>query len=267
MYLKPVLRWAGSKQRLLPALMARMPIKFDRYFEPFAGSAALFFAIRPGTATLSDINSDLVNFYKVLRVAPEEVYRRMLEIPRSHAAYLESREIFAQSSDKLEKAVLFWYLNRHCFNGLFRTSRQGKFNVPFGSKLPPLPEWSQVKKCAARLGRASIKHGDFQSVLDSASEDDFVYVDPPYRRSSARDRGEYGLGAMADHEMSRLIESVRSANERGVKVLISYNADLTDQLPSWNHQIVNGRHLISADPLKRVRINEYTSFNYPARAV
>ena len=265
MHLKPVLRWAGSKQRLLPALAMRMPANFNRYFEPFAGSASLFFAVRPELATLSDINAELVNFYKVLRIAPEEVYRRMIAIPRTEHAYIESREEFAQAKDKFERAALFWYLNRHCFNGLFRTNQKGKFNVPYGSKLPPLPEWPHVKKCAARLRRASIRNEDFQAVVNAAGEGDFIYVDPPYRRTSTRNRGEYGLGAMLDQEMSRLVDSVKSASDRGAKVLISYNTDLSGLLPGWNHNVVNGRHLISADPLKRVRINEYTSFNYPSR--
>lgn len=264
--LKPVLRWAGSKQRLLPALATRMPTQFNRYFEPFAGSAALFFAVRPDRSTLSDINAELINFYKALRGEPKVVYRRMIAIPRTQKAYIEARDVFAHSDDSVEKAVLFWYLNRHCFNGLFRTSQLGKFNVPFGSKLPPLPEWDHVRRCAARLRRASIKNEDFQVVIDAAGEGDFIYVDPPYQRASQRNRGEYGVGAMVDQEMSRLIDAVEAASKRGAKVMISYNADLSALLPAWTHDVVNGRHLISADPRKRVRINEYTSFNYPSSA-
>jgi len=175
-YLKPVLRWAGSKQRLLPTLAAKMPAEFNRYFEPFAGSAALFFAVRPERATLSDINGELVNFYSLLRREPEYVYRRMISMPRTQSAYMDAREAFEASEDRWERAILFWYLNRHCFNGLYRTSRAGKFNVPFGSKLPPLPEWEQVRKCAARLRRASVKSADFESVISSAESGDFSHV-------------------------------------------------------------------------------------------
>lgn len=260
--LKPLLRWAGSKQRLLPALLARMPTSIDRYYEPFAGSATMFFAAKPTRATLSDINPDLINFYKVLKKSPLETYSRMSEIPRTHESYRAARDAFSTETHSAERAALFWYLNRHCFNGLFRTNRNGKFNVPFGNKLPPIPEWRHVERCTSLLRRASIKHADFEEIIGYAGDGDFVYVDPPYRRASARDRGEYGIGAMADDELSRLIVSVNKASERGAKILMSYNTDLSEHLPDWTHDVVNGRYLISADPRKRIRINEYTAFNY-----
>lgn len=260
--LRPLLRWAGSKQRLLPALVNRAPPSINRYFEPFAGSASLFFALQPKRATLSDINSDLVNFYRCLKVDPERIYSALVALPRTRVAYLECRAAYIDASGKEERAALFWYLNRHCFNGLFRTSRAGKFNVPYGSKLPPLPSFTQVNDCVRALRRASVRREDFEVVINEAGPDDFIYVDPPYRRASSRDRGEYGPGAMCDSEIARLISALMAADRRGVKVLLSYNCDLAEHLPGWKHDVINGRHLISADPGKRVRINEYTARNY-----
>ena len=260
--LKPLLRWAGSKQRLLPALIGRAPSGIDRYFEPFAGSASLFFALRPRRATLSDINVDLINFYQRLKKDPKRIYNGMVSVAGTREAYLRAREVYVSSTDADERATLFWYLNRHCFNGLFRTSRVGHFNVPFGSKLPPLPDPSQVESCVRMLRRASVRRADFQTVISQAGAGDFIYVDPPYKRASTRDRGEYGPGAMPDSDLLRLISSLKAAGERGAKVLVSYNCDLSEQLPDWRHDVVNGRYLISADASKRVRIREYTASNY-----
>lgn len=262
--LKPLLRWAGSKQRLLPALVKRAPNVIERYFEPFAGSASLFFALRPKRATLSDINADLVNFYRRLKANPGYIYERMSTIPRNRDAYLRSRREYASETDLDDRAVLFWYLNRHCFNGLFRTNRIGKFNVPYGSKLPPLPSFAQVENCVRMLRCASIKKADFSVAISDAGPRDFIYVDPPYKRASVRNRGEYGPGAMPDSELTRLISTLKAASRRGTKILISYNCDLSEHLPGWKHDVINGRHLISADPAKRVRINEYTARNYGA---
>lgn len=264
--LKPLLRWAGSKQRLLPALVSRSPKDFDRYYEPFAGSAALFFALQPKRATLSDINVDLVNFYRRLKKNPEQIFERMGSISATREAYLRARGAYASAIDLDERATLFWYLNRHCFNGLFRTSRAGQFNVPFGSKLPPLPSTPQVESCVRILRRASIKRADFHSAISKAGAGDFIYVDPPYKRASLRDRGEYGPGAMPDSGLSRLISSLKAADKRGAKILVSYNCDLSRQLPKWQHDVINGRHLISADPTKRVQIKEHTACNYDVGA-
>lgn len=264
--LRPLLRWAGSKQRLLPTLVRLAPDKVHRYFEPFAGSASLFFALQPRRATLSDVNADLVNFYRCLKRNPVGVYSGLVSAPRTKLDYLHYRSAFGDASDPEERAILFWYLNRHCFNGLFRTSRFGRFNVPYGSKLPPLPTMAHVEQCVRVLRRASIRCEDFETVIAEAGRGDFVYVDPPYRRASVRDRGEYGIGAMADHELSRLITALKRADRRGAKVLISYNCDLTAYLPAWSHEVINGRYLISADPSKRISIKEFTVRNYGLNA-
>lgn len=211
---------------------------------------------------MADINQDLIGFYRVLKREPKRLHDGLISMPRTVSAYGEARSAFACCDDEVQRAVLFWYLNRHCFNGLFRTNRKGLFNVPFGSKLPPLPAWSAVSQCATALRRASVKCSDFEQTLADAGEGSFVYVDPPYRRAASRDRGEYGIGAMRDDEMARLLEACQAAGERGARVLISYNADLSASLPGWHQEVINGRRLISADPDKRVIVSEYTVANY-----
>lgn len=259
---KPVLRWAGSKQRLLPALSERCPLKFNKYFEPFAGSAVLFFSLSPRRARLSDVNEDLINFYRQLKRYPEKLHRVTSRLSVDEDTYIKIRSRFSKENDAWLRAKYFWYLNRACFNGLYRTSKAGVFNVPFGAKLPPMPTAQHANACAKQLRKASVCVADYEETIDEAGDGDFVYVDPPYKRASTRDRGEYGPGAMADSDLSRLLSAVRRASDRGAKILFSYNSDISADLPDWNHEVVSGRFLISADPSKRQSISEYTSRNY-----
>lgn len=260
--LKPLLRWAGSKHRLIPDLAGLMPIGFETYIEPFAGSAALFFASRPKKAVLSDINAELINFYRKIRAHPTDFHSALTVLDGCAQSYDEIRTLFNTSSDPDIRAATFWYLNRQCFNGLYRTSRSGEFNVPRGSKLPPMPSSEQTRDCAAQLSRARLVHSDYEAVIDSAERGDFVYVDPPYRRHSTRDRGEYGEGAMKDSDMDRLLGAVRRAERRGVKLLVSYNVNLASELPGWKVRSVNSRYLISADTKMRRPMVEFIANNY-----
>ncbi len=263
---KPVLRWAGSKQRLLPALSRRCPRKFNKYFEPFAGSAVLFFSLNPRRSRLSDVNGDLINFYRQLKRDPEKLHRVTSRLSVDEDTYLKIRARFSRECDVWLRAKYFWYLNRTCFNGLYRTSKAGVFNVPFGTKLPTMPTVQHVLACATRLRKASIRVADYEETINEADDGDFIYVDPPYKRASLRDRGEYGPGAMADSDLSRLLAAVRRASDRGAQILFSYNSDISNDLRGWHHEVVSGRFLISADPGKRLPISEYTSRNYSADA-
>lgn len=260
--LKPLLRWAGSKQRLIPALIERMPMRFERYIEPFSGSASLFFAAAPRKSVLSDVNPDLINFYKQLKVRADEMCERLYAIPATNESYLEVRQKFSIESCAFDRAVYFWYLNRHCFNGLYRTNNDGIFNVPFGKKLPVLPSPVHVADCVRQLRKARLICSDYKKIVRAATEGDFVYIDPPYKRGLSKRSGEYGLGAMQDSEMDELLALVRDAADRGVFVLFSYNDDLSGGLPGWEWEVLQGRHLISADPKCRKVIQEFTFKNY-----
>ena len=138
------LRWAGSKKRLLRLLGARSPRKYLRYIEPFAGSAVLFYHLKPRMALLADVNSDLIAFYRSLRRSPESLYSQIAEVEVSRPAYLKVRSAFQEASGE-QRSAYFWYLNRCCFNGIYRTNQKGEFNVPFGSKLPPMPSLQAAK--------------------------------------------------------------------------------------------------------------------------
>src|SRR5258706_5000854 len=128
----PFLRWAGSKRKLLPLLVPLIPASYNCYFEPFVGSACLFFAVRPRRAVLSDINADLIGAYSQVAAHPRRTWRIVSTLPKGAQAYYHIRRSLLQASSPQDSAARFIYLNRHCFNGVYRTNKTGMFNVPIG---------------------------------------------------------------------------------------------------------------------------------------
>jgi DNA adenine methylase len=184
--LKPFLRWAGGKSRIVKVLVSFMPQSnfFNRYFEPFFGSGALFFCVCPNQAILSDLNRDLINCYKEVAHRPVEVWC-LLQVYKecdSKEYYYHVRSQEPRRLDPVERAARFIYLNKAAFNGIYRVNQQGKFNVPYGPsfKGPALPEKSLLEAAGKLLKRAKLLAADYREVCESAKQGDFVYLDPPY---------------------------------------------------------------------------------------
>jgi DNA adenine methylase len=258
------LRWAGSKKRLLKRLISHVPAGYFRYVEPFAGSAVLFYALTPREALLSDINSDLICFYRHLRRYPAELFTLASSYERNRSTFELTRRSHQQLHG-IDRAASFWYLNSCCFNGLYRTNRAGHFNVPFGSKLPPFPSWDEASVWSRILQSADILDADFATTMAKTTETDFVYLDPPYARTGFRNRGEYGPNALQPDEIDFVLSSARSASERGVRILFSYNRDLSELLPDWFSEVINVRRDIAASASSRATVNEYLFWNYKLR--
>ena len=183
---KPFLRWAGGKSKLVKTLVDFVPPSnsYDRYFEPFVGAGALFFHIGPSKAVLSDLNTDLINCYQQVAKHPEEVWN-LLQVHREFNNKEYYYHIRSQKPERLkliEQAARFIYLNKAGFNGIYRVNRQGVFNVPYGPsfKGPALPKKSLLEAVSDLLGRANLLAADYQEVCESAKRDDFIYLDPPY---------------------------------------------------------------------------------------
>jgi DNA adenine methylase len=151
----PILRWAGSKKRSLPDIVPFLPRRSERYLEAFAGSACLFFHLAPEQAIISDNNVELIQFYRTIAKHSLAVYRRFASIPRNPRTYYAIRSVWAQERDPIIRAALFFYLNRNCFNGIFRTNSKGIFNVPFASDRVPLYPTQRTVRDAAGL----LEHG------------------------------------------------------------------------------------------------------------
>lgn len=223
--MSPLLRWAGSKKKLLPTLRAAAPAEFDRYIEPFVGSGVLFLLLNPKRATLSDLNPHLVHAYRTIKADPEVIWGTLMAWPSTEKFYYELRAIDPLTLDAHARAARFIYLNRYCFNGVYRTNLQGFFNVSRGQGNLGIPDWDVFKGFAARIRKAQIVNCDFEKSIKKAKENDFLYLDPPYAELGKRDRGEYGAGTFKPDDVTRLIQAMREASDRGAKVLLSYSAD------------------------------------------
>ena len=217
------LRWAGSKRQLVPLLQEYWQPTFVRYIEPFVGSGVLFFAISPTNAVLGDTNRELISTYRQVRHSFREVAELLATMTRDKDAYYTLRAMDAATLSMPERAARFIYLNRFCFNGLYRTNKQGRFNVPFGaSKSGELPSLTLLESCARLLRRAKLVRGDFESVLDVSRTGDFVYMDPPYRVTAVRTFRQYSEGAFTEPDMTRLRRRMLDLKKRKVTFLVSY---------------------------------------------
>lgn len=218
----PLLRWAGSKKKLLPLLQQAAPKKIRRYIEPFAGSAVLFLRLQPSKAILSDINTELIHTYEEVRTDPDAVWKRASSWSTEESFYYELRAVDVNMLSSTDRAARFVYLNRFCFNGVYRTNRKGQFNVARGRGYLGIPCRRQFRLFAERLSSVDLRCTDFQRTVSRAGAGDFVYLDPPYAGTGNRDRGEYGPGTFKEVDLDRLAEGLKSASSRGSNVLISY---------------------------------------------
>jgi len=224
--MKPIFRWAGSKRKLLPIIKNEMPVSYKRYVEPFCGSACLFFDLETvNSAILSDINPDLINAYKQIRRSPKKIHEYCAEIPRTKETYYKIRSELSEKKQVTERAVNFIYLNRNCFNGVYRTNRDGIFNVPFGSRTGELPGVERFVSASRKLKCAELLCGDYTNSIELAEDGDFFYLDPPYSARGKRSQGEYGPNSFSDDDRECLIQSLIHLNKKGVKFILSYKLD------------------------------------------
>lgn len=181
----PIVKWVGGKRQLMFELIKNMPKKYNRYFEPFIGGGALFFELQPENAYISDMNEELINLYSVVRDNVYELIQDLNKHEVSKEYFLEIRNLDRiddyKNLSNVEKASRFIYLNRTCFNGLYRVNSQGQFNVPFGHyKNPRIIDENNLLNCSELLKKTEIKCADFATILDKVQKGDFVYFDPPY---------------------------------------------------------------------------------------
>ncbi len=221
---RPVLKWAGGKQQLLPQLLSRIPKTYGRYIEPFFGGGALFFALVPKKAVISDSNAEIINLYRHLAKDAGAVIAAM-----DGHAYNETHfySVRAQAFDDLspiEAAARTLYLNRSCFNGLYRVNRQGAFNVPFGRyDNPRLCDPEGLEAAGRALAAAEILCADYLEVLaEQARPGDFVYLDPPYLPAGGyADFKRYTKEQFREADHRALAEEVRRLASLGCHVLLS----------------------------------------------
>lgn len=223
---KPFVKWAGGKGQIVEQLAAHMPEKYSAYHEPFVGGGALFFHLCPKKAYLSDLNEELVNAFLIVKSDCEKLLESLKKHENSAEYYYRIRALDPGSLDPLERASRFIYLNKTCYNGLYRVNRRGRFNVPFGRyKSPAYADESQLRLASTALQNADVRVADFEIVLDQAKAGDFVYFDPPYQPiSETANFTNYTADAFDENEQRRLAAAFRELDKRGCWVMLS-NSD------------------------------------------
>jgi DNA adenine methylase len=256
----PFLRWAGSKRRLLPILRTFWTEEHTRYVEPFAGSACLFFAIKPPRAILGDLNSELIATYIQVKYQIAGVLSELNRLrPANRREYKRLRRIDIASLTPSARAARFIYLNRFCFNGIYRTNLLGQFNVPYsGNRCGNLPKETVFRKCSRRLQRARFVNGDFENVLRQARKGDFVYMDPPFAVRARRIFREYDPSTFTHKDIARLRSQMERLDAAGIDFVVSYaESEEADVLKDgFSYQTVAVRRHIAGFAAHRADTNE-----------
>ncbi len=288
--MKPFLKWAGGKTQLIAEIERNLPqLVFSRkftYVEPFAGSGAvLFWLIKEfpnmEKAVINDINFDLINTYSTIKSRPKDLisilkgfqneYHNLLNADQKKKEYYyQKRDLYnTRKTNKITQAALFIFLNRTCFNGLYRVNRNNLFNVPMGSyKTPTICDEQNILAVSEELQNIEILNGDFEKTLDYANENSFFYLDPPYKPLSATSNfNSYANNAFDDTEQIRLKDFCVNLHAHGSKWLLS-NSDI--QLDNFFYRIYEGfnikqvkaKRIINSKPEKRGELDELLITNY-----
>lgn len=266
--MKPFLKWPGGKRWIVPHLKRILAGNvFRRYFEPFLGGGAIFFAIQPGFAIISDINEDLINTYKQVRDRPLHLIESVRRIPVDAISYLAIRENEPECS--FERAVRFLYLNRTSFSGMYRLNRMGKFNVPFGGgHRTPETLWKDnvLFEASKMLKNVTILTCDFQESLQLAGTGDLVFCDPTYT-STHNNNGfiRYNERNFAWADQERLALACEEAARRGATVVISnaFHREIAVLYPSAETITLDRKSLLCPVSSKRQTVKEYLFFLRP----
>ena len=271
---QPFLKWAGGKRQLLHKIRSLIPRKYGCYFEPFVGAGAVLFDLQPAKATINDTNDELINCYRVIRNHPAELIEHAQSHPvnKKYFYRLRSRDRGADFVElsALERASRIIFLNKTCYNGLFRVNSRGQFNVPFGRyRDPTVIDEDVIRAVSDYLNRAelTILNGDFAVAVEEAKRGDFVYFDPPYDPiSDSSSFTGYSLSGFDKEEQGRLKEVCDDLHRRGCKVLLSNSAtEFIQKLYSDRSKYtvigVDANRSINSNGNSRGKVTELLIFN------
>lgn len=269
----PVLKWVGGKRQLLDVLVPLVPKNYKTYCEPFLGGGALLFKLQPQTAFVNDVNEDLMTVYEVIRDDVDGLIA-ILNTHENNSNYYykirdwdRNKELYAKLS-KTEKAARILYLNKTCFNGLFRVNNAGEFNSPFGNyRNPNIVNAPTLRAVSNYFNTANIVFSsqDYQTTLESLPNNTFVYLDPPYDPvSNTSNFTGYAKGGFGRDEQIRLRKCCDDLNKRGVKFMLSNSATdfIKEQYSAYNIAIVKARRAINSVATKRGDVEEVVIRNY-----
>lgn len=262
--ISPFVKWAGGKRQLLPQIRERMPEKYNRYYEPFVGGGAVTFELLPTNAVINDINRALVNTYRQIRQTPQEFLGEVNKI--DDAMWEDGKEYYyamrQNYNDKLMKdefdpelAALFVFLNKHCFNGLYRVNGKGFFNVPYNNSRSKSCDRDSILSISEYLKKIEILEGDFQVACEQAGEGDFVFIDSPYAPLNPTSFESYTKEGFDIESHQRLANLYNELTERGCCcMLTNHNTELINKLygnKGYKIDVVSVKRMINSDASNR----------------
>ena len=269
----PVLKWVGGKRQLIDVLTPLLPSEITTYCEPFVGGGALLFELQPKAAYVNDINRELIRVYEVIKNDVEALIDALQEF-KNESGYFYSvrdwdrnKEMYAALPD-LKKAARTLYLNKTCYNGLFRVNSAGEFNSPFGSyRNPNIVNAPILRAVSTYLNDAEIHLTsiDYAEVVKTLPKSCFVYIDPPYDPvSDTSSFTGYARGGFSRDEQIRLRECCDRLHKRGLKFMLSNSATdfIKEQYAAYNITIVRAKRAINSDGAKRGQVDEVVVRNY-----
>jgi DNA adenine methylase len=276
--IKPYLKWAGGKRQLLSEIKKYLPVNIDdyTYFEPFIGAGAVFFELQPGKAVINDFNSQLILTYHVIKEQVED----LIVLLQNYKEKNDEQSFYAirnldrngEAFDKLtgvEKAARLIFLNKTCFNGLYRVNSRGFFNVPYGKyRNPAICEETALRNISSYLNSNEIKilNCDFEQAVATADQNSFIYFDPPYHSPDKTNFTGYQGGGFGEEDQERLCNVMIQMTKRGIKCLLS-NSDTEYIRKLYDYQFFNiipvqAKRAINADSAGRGNVNELLVTNW-----
>ena len=229
--MKPVIKWVGGKSQLTQKIREMLPDKFETYYEPFLGGAAVLLDLNPTNAVVNDINPELINMYIQVRDNVEEVINHLTTYDNQHEIWSDSKDYYYRvrgffntelGTNTVQQAARFIYLNKHCFNGLYRVNKKGEFNVPFNGKLSgKFFDPDHLRELSSRLQNMRILNTDFETAVQDASVGDFVFFDSPYVPITATTFTDYTKEGFSYEDHVRLAKVFKELTNRGCYCMLT----------------------------------------------
>ncbi|ALB40349.1 MULTISPECIES: DNA adenine methylase [Nostocales] len=272
---KPFVKWAGGKRQLVPTILANhLPKNYNlqTYYEPFIGGGALLFSLQPKKAVINDSNAELINCYKIIKNSLDELIEDLKNHKNNEYYYYDirdwDREKNFKSKTEVQRASRIIFLNKTCYNGLFRVNSQGQFNVPFGKyKNPNILDIAVLKAVNKYLNENQVRilNSDFQEAVKDAKRGDFIYLDPPYDPvSETASFTGYDVNGFNKQEQRRLKEVFDDLNSRGCHILLSNACTefIEDLYKDYLHTKISAIRAINCNGKKRGKVDEILVKNY-----
>ena len=255
--MKPFLRWAGGKQWLTDKLPDISPDNFGVYYEPFLGGASFFFALGPENAVLSDSNYQLIETFQAVRDKPREVISKLEVWQNDRETYYRIRA--SRFTKKTERAAQFIYLNKTCWNGLYRVNKKGEFNVPFSNNGRAVFDHNHLTAISSLLISVKFLAGDFEKILSTASKGDLVYLDPPYTVSHSKNGfRQYNEQLFTWEDQKRLSQVSHNLAEKGCYVIVSnaWHMPILEMYKNFQPFKILRHSKLAANPNNRKKVKE-----------